>query len=147
MKVDPLRILLADDDNDDCSFFRKALAALSISTELKIVNDGEQLMLELNSKESKIPDVLFLDLNMPRKTGLECLVEIKSDVRFKDLPVVIFSTSKDEVVMRKVFKAGVHVYIRKPGDFGQLKEVINNALPIASEKIFSTSSVKYILNA
>ena len=95
MKVEPLRILLADDDNDDCSFFRKALSALSISTELKIVNDGEQLMSELNNKEIKIPDVLFLDLNMPRKTGLECLAEIKRDDRFKDLPVVIFSTSKD----------------------------------------------------
>ena len=147
MKVEPLRILLADDDNDDCSFFRKALSALSISTELKIVNDGEQLMSELNNKEIKIPDVLFLDLNMPRKTGLECLAEIKSDDRFKDLPVVIFSTSKDEAIIKKVFKAGVHVYIRKPGDFGQLKEIINNALPIASEKIFTTSSVKYILNA
>lgn len=147
MSVSPLRILLADDDHDDCSFFKKALSALLIVTELKIVNDGEELMKELNTPGYIFPDVLFLDLNMPRKTGLECLTEIKGDVKFKDLPVVIFSTSKDEVMMKKVFKAGVHIYIRKPGDFGQLKEIINNALPIASEKKFATSSVKYILNA
>ena len=147
MNVSPLRILLADDDSDDCAFFKKALSALTTATELKVVADGEQLMAELNNSENKLPDVLFLDLNMPRKSGLECLVEIKNDSKFKDLPVVIFSTSKDEIVMKKVFKAGVHVYIRKPGDFGQLKEIINNALPIVSEKTFNTSTVNYILNA
>lgn len=61
-------------------------------------------MSELNNKEIKIPDVLFLDLNMPRKTGLECLAEIKRDDRFKDLPVVIFSTSKDEAIIKKCLK-------------------------------------------
>lgn len=147
MNVSPLRILLADDDLDDCSFFKKALSALLIITELKIVNDGEALMKELNTPDYIFPDVLFLDLNMPRKSGLECLTEIKGDVKFKDLSVVVFSTSKGEAIIKKVFKAGVHVYIRKPEDFGQLKEIINNALPMASEKKFATRSVKYILNA
>ena len=100
---------------------------------------------ELNNFEHKLSDLLFLDLNMQKKSGMECLVEIKKNERFKDLPI-IFSTSKNEAVIRKVFKAGVHVYIGKPDDFAQLKEIINNAIAIASEKIFSISSVKYILN-
>ena len=59
MNVSPLRILLADDDSDDCAFFKKALSALTTATELKIVADGEQLMAELNNSENKLPDVLF----------------------------------------------------------------------------------------
>ena len=125
----PIRILLADDDTDDCYFFKKALADLPLSTSLTVVNDGEQLMKHLTNETSELPDVLFLDLNMPRKNGTECLAEIKQNEKLKNLPVVIFSTSNNEAIMKALFKAGVHIYIRKPGDFGQLKAVINNALP------------------
>ncbi|MFM9984272.1 MAG: response regulator [Flavobacteriales bacterium] len=147
MSAKQLKILLADDDTDDCGFFKKALAALPLSTCLIVVNDGEQLMHQLLNETNELPDVLFLDLNMPRKNGMECLAEIKQNEKFKDLPVVIFSTVNNEAVMRTLFKAGAHIYIRKPGDFKQLKEVINNAIPIASEKVFSTSRVNYVLNA
>ena len=147
MSLKQLNILLADDDMDDCGFFKKALAALPLSTNLTVANDGEQLMQLLTHKTNEVPDVLFLDINMPRKNGLECLTEIKQNGKLKDLPVVIFSTSNNESVMRTLFKAGAHIYIHKPGDFKQLKEVINNAIPIASEKVFSTSRVNYVLNA
>lgn len=147
MNLNQLNLLLADDDLDDCYFFKKALNDLPISTNLSVVNDGEQLMKQLNNYTIELPDVLFLDLNMPRKNGMECISEIKQDKRLKDLSVVIFSTSNNEGVLRTLFKAGVQIYIRKPGDFRQLKEIINNALPIALEKTFSTNGVKYILNA
>jgi CheY-like chemotaxis protein len=104
-------------------------------------------MKQLTNETIELPDVLFLDLNMPRKNGTECLEEIKQNGKLKSLEVVIFSTSNNEAVIRTLFNAGVQIYIRKPGDFGQLKEVINNALPIASEKMFSSTGVKYILNA
>ncbi|HLP20712.1 MAG TPA: response regulator [Chitinophagales bacterium] len=147
MELKHLNILLTDDDADDCAFFRKALSTLPLSAELTILNDGEQLMQYLLNESNEIPDVIFLDLNMPRKNGSECVSEIKKSDRLKNIPVVIFSTSSNEGIMKQLFKAGVHIYVRKPNDFQQLKEIIYNALPLAAEKTFSTSSVNYILNA
>ena len=111
------------------------------------MNDGIQLMDYLGKKNAPLPHLLFLDLNMPRKSGMECLTEIKKNEKLKDLPVVIFSTSSNDAIMRTLFQSGAHIYIRKPGDFKQLKEVIYSAIPIAAEKVFSTSRVNYVLNA
>ena len=91
-----LNILLADDDIDDCKFFSDALDALPVSTNLKTLNDGEQLMNYLFENSDSLPDVVFLDINMPRKNGLDCLLEIKTNSKLKDLPVVILSTSNSE---------------------------------------------------
>ncbi|MES2688851.1 MAG: response regulator [Bacteroidota bacterium] len=148
MNSTQLKILLADDDKDDCGFFHDALQQLPIETTLTTVSDGEQLMNYLAENKEKLPAVLFLDLNMPRKNGFECLSEIKQDEKLKDLPVVIFSTSDSRDKINSLFKSGAQVYIRKPGDFEQLKEVIHHALPIATEKRgHAVNSLKYILNA
>jgi CheY-like chemotaxis protein len=84
---------------------------------------------------------------MPRKNGIECLSEIKQNKKLKDIPLVLLSTSNSKDMISIVFKIGANVYIHKPGDFEQLKQVIHHALPIATEKIFSNSPLKYILNA
>lgn len=147
MNLKQLKILLADDDSDDCLFFRKALEELLLPAHLTIVPDGEQLMNYLSGNSEHLPDILFLDISMPRKNGLECLSEIKQNKKMKDLPVVILSTSNSKDTISMVFEIGAHVYIHKPGDFTQLKQVIHHALPIATEKSFSNSPVKYILNA
>ncbi|MGZ3902669.1 MAG: response regulator, partial [Bacteroidia bacterium] len=88
-----INILLADDDKDDRYFFEKALKTLSIKAQLTISEDGEKLMAYLLKHSEKLPDVLFLDLNMPRKNGAECLTEIKLHEKLKKLPVIIYSTS------------------------------------------------------
>ena len=142
-----LNVLLADDDTDDCIFFKQALGELNLSAQLTIVNDGEQLMKYLTENVNSLPDVLFLDINMPRKNGIECLSEIKHHENLKDLSVVMFSTANDWESINMLFKSGAHVYIHKPGDFAQLKQVIQHALPIAAENKFSNKKVKYILNA
>lgn len=142
-----IKILLTDDDTDDCKFFEDALKALPIVTELKTLEDGEQLMNYLLENLNNLPDVVFIDINMPRKNGLDCLTEIKRNNKLKDLPVVILSTSNSEEKKNLVFKLGGHVYIHKPSDFGQLKQIILHALPIALENVFSKGPVKYILNA
>jgi CheY-like chemotaxis protein len=147
MNSKQLNILLADDDEDDRYFFDKALKELPISSNLTILPDGEKLMNYLSGNSGHLPDVLFLDINMPRKNGIECLSEIKHSKKLKDIPVVMFSTSNSWDTISQLFKSGAHVYIHKPGDFTQLKEVIYHALPIASEKTYSTSQVKYIFNA
>jgi CheY-like chemotaxis protein len=142
-----LSILLADDDLDDCHFFKTALEGLPISSLLTAVHDGDQLMNYLFENLGDLPHVLFLDINMPRKNGMECLYEIKQNEKFKDLPVIMFSTSNSWDKINLLFKSGAHVYIHKPSDFSQLKQVIYHALPIASENLFSTNKLKYILNA
>ena len=147
MKTKHFHILLADDDMDDCLFFKHALEELPLSTQLTIVHDGEHLMKYLVENSQLLPHVLFLDINMPCKNGLECLSEIKQDRRLKDLPVVMFSTSNSWDTINMLFKSGSHVYIHKPSDFAQLKQVIQHALPIAAEEIFSRNPLKYILNA
>jgi CheY-like chemotaxis protein len=83
-----LNLLLADDDHDDCIFFKAALGGIDQQLNLTVVNDGVELMEFLSSQTGPLPDVLFLDLNMPRKNGFECMNEIKSNEKLKTLPVI-----------------------------------------------------------
>lgn len=127
-------LLLADDDEDDCVFFKEAIDELTFPVSLVTVHDGVQLMdyLATNSANN-LPDILFLDLNMPCKNGHECLKEIKKISKLHALPIIIFSTSLDTEVVDSMYKKGATYYIRKPGEFSKLKKVIGNALNVVSE--------------
>lgn len=128
-----LNIYLADDDEADCLLFKEALDDLPITVTLTIVHDGQQL-LELLAQEGNIlPDVLFLDLNMPRKNGFATLGVIKRDDKLLDLPVIVFSTANDQEKVKMVFRDAAHYYIRKPAKFSELKEVIYKALTLIAE--------------
>jgi len=130
----PLSILLADDDADDRSFFENALKEIPINTRLITVNDGEQLMDYFSKNSVQLPDVLFLDLSMPRKGGFECLTEMKDDSKLKDIPIVMFSTSYAQDINYELgmigilYQLGVQDYIRKPGTVAELKELILHSL-------------------
>ncbi|TDO71376.1 response regulator receiver domain-containing protein [Flavobacterium chryseum] len=139
-------LLLADDDEDDCAFFREALDDLSLPVSLVTVNDGVQLMefLESNTSEN-LPDILFLDLNMPRKNGVECLTEIKQIEDLKDLPVIIFSTSLDMKIVDQMYEKGAIYYIRKPGDFSKLKKVIGDALSVTAKNNFKQPTKEHFI--
>jgi CheY-like chemotaxis protein len=130
MRTPRQKLLLADDDSDDCTFFSEALQDLPVSATLSVVKDGIQLMSTLTNSTSQLPDILFLDLNMPRKSGFDCLSEIKSNDKLKRLPVIIFSTSLDMEVVKLLYHKGANYYIRKPGEFSKLKSVIHQALLI-----------------
>ncbi|HMG90100.1 MAG TPA: response regulator [Chryseolinea sp.] len=128
----PLNLWLADDDEDDCLFFKEALEELPVDSSLVTVSNGEELMLALATGPG--PDILFLDLNMPRKNGFECLCEIKLNEHFRSLPVIIYSTSFNLEVVKLLYEKGAHLYIRKPGEFFALKKVILEALSVAAVK-------------
>ncbi len=117
-------IFLADDDEDDRLLFTDAFEELKITTKVKTFNDGAELMEYLNDENAILPEILFLDLNMPRKNGLECLSEIKSSNRFSDMAVAIYSTSSSEEHIEETFIKGANIYIKKPNDFQILKKVL-----------------------
>jgi len=129
-----MKILLADDDSDDCLFFKKALGELLLSTHLTTVNDGEQLMQQLTNETNVLPHVLFLDLNMPRKNGFECLTEIKLSKKLKQLPVIVFSTSFEQEVVYQLYKNGAQYFIRKPSEFSQFKNIIQLSLGLITKE-------------
>ncbi len=119
---------------------------MPLITNLTIVSDGEELMAYLFENSGRLPHVLFLDINMPRKNGFECLKEIKQNEKLKDLPVVMFSTANSKDNISILFKTGANVYVRKPSNFLELVQVINHALPVATENIFSNGKLKYVFN-
>jgi CheY-like chemotaxis protein len=128
-----LNILLADDDKDDRFFFKMALDALSTPTELAAVVDGEKLMDYLSENAHQLPDVLFLDLNMPRKNGFECLSEIKLNPDLHALRVIIFSTSYEQEVVNLLYINGAQYFMRKPAEFAQLKRIIQQTVALISK--------------
>lgn len=128
--METLEILLADDDLDDCLFFCEAVKELDINSNLRTVHDGEQLMELLSNKLVTLPNVLFLDLNMPRKNGFECLEEIKNNQNLLSLPVIVYSTSFEQDVVNQLYRSGAQFYIRKPSVFLQFKKIIGLALSI-----------------
>ncbi len=128
---EPIIILLADDDEDDCYLIKEGFEENCISNDLHIVNDGEDLMDYLNHRGdfSKInsfpkPDLILLDLNMPRKNGIEALAEIKQDPGLRKIPVVVLTTSEADEDIIKTYDLGVNSFITKPVSFDGLVEVI-----------------------
>jgi CheY-like chemotaxis protein len=130
MEINSLQILLADDDEDDCYFFKQALQGFPMPVNLTAVNNGEQLMENLNDSKIELPQILFLDLNMPKKNGFECLLEIKENKKFKQIPVVIFSTSFEQEVVKLLYDNGAQYYIRKPAEIKSYKSIIKHAITL-----------------
>ncbi|CAH0336403.1 Response regulator rcp1 [Flavobacterium sp. CECT 9288] len=130
MNTDFINICLADDDEDDRLFFTDAFDELKINTKVSTFNDGVELMNFLNHPDSILPNVLFLDLNMPKKNGQECLLEIKKDEKFNDIAVAIYSTSSSEEDIEKTFVNGANIYIKKPNDFEELKKILSEVVTL-----------------
>ncbi|MEL1242927.1 response regulator [Flavobacterium sp. DGU11] len=130
MRPTSLHIMLADDDEDDRLFFREAFEEVKINYQFSTFNDGEQLMDHINDPDNPLPDIIFLDLNMPRKSGLECLREIRGDERLKKISVAIYSTSSSEQDIEDTFVSGANVYIKKPNDFNMLKKILSDVVHI-----------------
>ncbi len=130
MNKEYIHIILADDDEDDRLFFTDAFEELKINTKVNTFNDGVELMNYLNHPDAILPNVLFLDLNMPRKNGIECLNEIKMDDKFNDIAIAIFSTSSSEEHIEETFVRGANIYIKKPSDFSTLKKVLSDVVTI-----------------
>ncbi|SDH33513.1 Response regulator receiver domain-containing protein [Flavobacterium omnivorum] len=130
MTTDFINICLADDDEDDRLFFKDAFDELKINTKVSTFNDGVELMDFLNHEDSVLPHVLFLDLNMPKKNGVECLLEIKKNERLNNIAIAIYSTSSSEEHIEETFINGANIYIKKPSDFENLKKILSEVVTI-----------------
>lgn len=115
-----IHILIADDDPDDRLMASEALAHTYPPCQVSCVEDGEDLLDFLYSRGAyadngqPLPDLILLDLNMPRKSGVEALKEIKSDLRLKHVPIVVLTTSKEEEDIYRTYDLGVNSFITKP---------------------------------
>lgn len=145
--LQPIQILLADDDHDDCFLFERELKKCSFNTELKTVEDGEELMTYLIKNLKNLPDILFLDNNMPRKNGTECLQEIKKHPKLEGLPVIMYSTYVHEDIADLFFSTGAHYYVRKT-DHKELRKLLQHVLTLFAGKLFSRPvREKFVLRA
>jgi CheY-like chemotaxis protein len=131
LKPNPIVILMADDDEDDILLTQKALQKGKLLNKLYSVQDGEELLDYLfhrgayaTEAEAPRPGLILLDLNMPKKDGREALKEIKSQAELKDIPIVVFTTSKAEEDIYRSYKLGVNSFITKPVTFEALIEVM-----------------------
>lgn len=125
-----ITILVADDDHEDCMLIKEAFNENRLVNNLIFVNDGEMLIQYLKHEGQFAdqtthprPGLILLDLNMPKKDGREALKEIKQDPKLKDIPVVVFTTSKAEEDIFKTYNLGVNSFITKPVTFDSLVSI------------------------
>ncbi|MDO7174012.1 response regulator [Mariniflexile sp. AS56] len=145
MEKTKLHLLLADDDIDDCDFFKDALDEIGSPSTLTTVNNGVELINFLLSEPLNYPDLIFLDLNMPRKSGIECIEEIKAKKEWSQIPIIIYSTSLDRITVNSLYELGAHYYIQKPSEFSSLKMVIKKALNIFSTPVLPPRSQEHFI--
>ncbi|APF17298.1 response regulator [Caldithrix abyssi] len=127
----PITILMAEDDKDDQLLVRDSFDECHLVNELLFVEDGQQLIDYLkrrppynDEEKAPFPDIILLDLNMPRKDGREALEEIKRDPELKHIPVIVLTTSKAEEDILRSYKLGVAGFISKPVTFNGLVQVV-----------------------
>ena len=124
----PLSVLLVEDDAGDVMIAREALAAGRLSTDLHVVPDGVEAMSYLRRGEGYAdairPDLILLDLNLPRKSGHEVLAEVKQDPALRRIPVVVLTTSEAEEDVLRSYSLHANAYVTKPVDFERFVQVV-----------------------
>jgi CheY-like chemotaxis protein len=120
-------IMIVDDDPDDRAFFCEALSEVDSSIECISVKGGEEALQHLEKYEG-VPDYIFLDLNMPRMDGKQCLKHIKSNSNLSSIPVIIYTTSKSQEDIEEMKGMGAVYFLTKPNKFSDLKKAIREIL-------------------
>src|SRR5688500_6013460 len=128
---DLLYVLLADDDADDRMFFEDAIRELRLNLDFRTVKDGLELMDYMLGSGIILPQILFLDLNMPFKNGFQCLKEIRALKAFEDMFIVIYSTTARPTDIDVAFERGASLFIQKPNSYSELKLIM--------QKVFETN--------
>jgi CheY-like chemotaxis protein len=124
----PLGVLLVEDDPGDVLIAREALRASDVDSRLSVVSDGVEALAYLRNKgsyrDAPRPDLILLDLNLPRKSGHEVLAEVKADLSLRTIPVVVLTTSRSAEDVTRSYQLHANVYVTKPVDFDDFTEVV-----------------------
>ncbi len=123
------KILLVDDDEDDQSFFLDALHTINKSLHCEVANNGLEAIAHLKTTPP-LPSLIFLDLNMPMMNGYDCLEQIKNQQDFKEIPVVIFTTSNNAKDRDRTKKLGAKTFLTKTSDLHQMRSQLNEILQV-----------------
>jgi len=127
---DSIILMMADDDPDDREFVREAFEECGFRGDFRFVEDGADLIASLTASRSKeanlLPDMILLDLNMPRVGGYEALEFIKSDALLRKIPVVVLTTSESEDDIERTYEMGGNSFITKPAGFEGLVSMAEN---------------------
>ena len=129
-----MMFLLIDDDSDDRVLFREALQEVSPDTICATESDGRKALSNLFNLTTQLPDVIFVDINMPKISGWDCLTQIKSQEKTKDIPVFMYSTSSNDRDIEKASNCGAACLITKPEDFTELKRWLAEVIKLLEDK-------------
>ena len=119
-----LNLLLADDDSDDCLFFEEAFTELAPGSTILVKKDGEEVLNYLFHPQSILPDIIFLDLNMPFIDGVKCLEEIRHNNKMNDIFIVMNTTTASHKDIDRSYEKGANLFLIKPNSFMELKRSI-----------------------
>jgi len=119
---------IADDDPDDRELFIEALRTIDPDCDCITAIDGEEALHKLNNGLPQLPDFIFLDLNMPRVSGKECLAAIKKNAKLNQIPVIIYSTSAEKKDMSETIQSGAAYFLQKPNRFDDLSKALENII-------------------
>jgi len=128
LKAPIKNILLIDDDKDDCFVFEKALLEIYPTVHLKCITESEGIFDEL---ADQLPDLIFLDLNMPVKTGYDCLKDLQGHALYKQVPVIVYSGSDYILDINDTYRLGASLYFTKPDTVPALVNSLKQILDMA----------------
>lgn len=147
MGLSIIRLLLIDDDDDDHILFNEAVRCMGRKVDCKYAYSAAEGLKMLEMPEHELPQIIFLDLNMPFTSGNQCLQRIRSQANLNQISVVVYSTSLDERMANILYNNGANYYVCKPNDFTDIKKVLGQIIDFIEQgKPKSDSFHNFILN-
>ncbi|MET3038130.1 response regulator [Chryseobacterium sp. NRRL B-14859] len=130
MNKEFLNVIVADDDENTLTFFKDIFKELKISIKVQCFNNGKDLMMYLHNDDAFIPEIIFIKYDIPGKESMECIEEIKSNLKFNNMVTAIYGEQISENEIEEIFVKGANIYIRKPDSYEHLKKVLTDVITI-----------------
>jgi response regulator RpfG family c-di-GMP phosphodiesterase len=130
MNREYLNVILVDDDEGNIVFFKNILKELKIGIKVQAFQNGSDLLEYLNSEDALVPEILFMDFDIPKKNALECLQEIKENFKLENMVTAVYSSNLSEAEVENIFVNGGNIFMKKPNDYSALKKVVSEIITI-----------------